>query len=157
VPGRAGVQGLSGEFPRRFAPGPSDRVSHYPNMVDMRDTRVMTQYMHAKAIHLLEDTGLDPDDARYVMKRLYDLGFGYVGTRDTGPGASPPGTHPRKAARAQTRAALIAQMKDETARAREQKQAELEQALQAERDREVAEKATRERQLAVQAVLAGMP
>jgi hypothetical protein len=124
----------------------------------MRDTRNMTQYMHAKAIHLLEDTGLDPDDARYVMKRLYDLGFGYVGTRDTGPGASPPATqHPRKAARTQRRADLIAQMKAETAKAREQIAAELEAALAAERERELAEKAARERRLAVQAVLAGMP
>jgi hypothetical protein len=129
----------------------------------MRDTRVMTQYMHAKALHLLEDTGLDPDDARYVMKRLYDLGFGYVGTRDTGTGASPPdqapqtAQHPRKVARAQHRADLIRQMRAETAQARAEKAAELEAAIEAQRQREAYEKAARERTLAVQAVLAGIP
>jgi len=126
----------------------------------MRDTRTMTQYAHAKALHLLEDTGLDPDDARYVMKRLYDMGFTHdPGTRERG--VSPPATavgapHPRKAARAQTRADLIAKMKAETARAREENAAELEAALAAQREREAAEKAARDRTLAVQAVLAGM-
>jgi hypothetical protein len=157
VPGRAGAQGLCGGFPRRNAPRPSDRVSHYRIMVDMRDTRGMTQYAHARALHLLEDTGLDADDARYVMKRLYDLGFGYVGTRDTGPGASPPGQHPRKAARAQTRAALIDQMKAETAQARAELAAQRDAAIEAERAQEAEEKAALERQLAVQAVLAGLP
>jgi hypothetical protein len=123
----------------------------------MRDTRAMTQYAHARMLHILEAIGVDPDDARYVMKRLYDLGFGYVGTRDTGSGASPPGQHPRKTARTQTRAALIAQMKAETAQAREQKAAELEAAIAAQREHEEAEKAARDRQLAVQAVLAGLP
>jgi hypothetical protein len=160
--GRADVQGLGGGFPHRDSAGPPDRVSCYPNMVDMRDTRNMSQYAHARALHLLEDTGLDPDDARYVMKRLYDLGLGYVGTRDTGPGASPPGQtatsqHPRKVARAQHRADLIEQMRAETARARAEKAAELEAAIAAQRQREADEKATRDRQLAVQAVLAGMP
>lgn len=144
-------------IPHPVSGRPSDRVSYYRIMVDMRDTRDMTQYMHAKAIHLLEDTGLDPDDARYVMKRLYDLGFGYVGTRDTGSGASPPDQHPRKVARAQHRSDLIAQMKAETAAARQQLAAEEAAAVEAERQREAEEKAARERQLAVQAVLAGLP
>jgi hypothetical protein len=144
-------------IPHPVSGRPSDRVSYYRIMVDMRDTRGMTQYMHAKAIHLLEDTGLDPDDARYVMKRLYDLGFGYVGTRDTGSGASPPDQHPRKVARAQHRSDLIAQMKAETAEARERIAAQRDAAIAEERAREEAEAAARERQLAVQAVLAGLP
>lgn len=153
----AGDRGSCGGFPHRIAVRPSDRVSHYRIMVDMRDTRSMTQYAHAKALHLLEDTGLDPDDARYVMKRLYDMGFVHQDPHARDRGADPPATHPRKAARAQTRADLIAKMKAETAQAREQKAAELEAAIVAQREREAEEKAARERQIAVQAVLAGLP
>lgn len=153
----AGAQGSGGGFPHRNSPGPSDRVSHYRIMVDMRDTRNMTQYAHARAIHLLEDTGLDPDDARYVMKRLYDMGFVHQDPHARDRGADPPGQHPRKAARAQTRAALIDQMKAETAQARAELAAQRDAAIEAERVREAEEKAARERQLAVQAVLAGLP
>jgi len=122
----------------------------------MRDTRDMTQYAHAKALHILEDTGLDPDDARYVMKRLYDLGFTHQDPHTRDRGADPP-QHPRKAARAQHRSDLIAQMKAETAQARAELAAQREAAIAAEQAREAEEKAARERQLAVQAVLAGMP
>lgn len=123
----------------------------------MRDTRDMTQYAHAKALHLLEDTGLDPDDARYVMKRLYDLGFAHQDPHTRDRGADPPTAHPRKAARAQHRSDLIAQMKAETEQARAKLAAERDAAIEAERAREAEEKAARERQLAVQAVLAGLP
>lgn len=127
----------------------------------MRDTRSMTQYAHARALHLLEDTGLDPDDARYVMKRLYDMGFVHQDPHARDRGADPPdqhqAPHPRKAARAQTRAALIDQMKAETAQARAELAAQRDAAIEAERVREAEEKAARERQLAVQAVLAGLP
>lgn len=123
----------------------------------MRDTRGMSQHAHVRAINLLQDTGLDPDDARYVMKRLYDMGFVHQDPSTRERGADPPTPHPRKVARAQTRADLIAQMKAETAAAREQIAAEEAAAVEAERQREADEKAARERQLAVQAVLAGMP
>lgn len=123
----------------------------------MRDTRGMSQYAHARALHILEDTGLDADDARYVMKRLYDLGFVHQepSTRDRG--ADPPTTHPRKVARAQHRSDLIAQMKAETEQARTKLAAQREAAIEAERQREIEEKAARDRQLKVQAVLAGLP
>ena len=151
------MQGLCGGFPHRERVRPSDRVSHYRNVVDMRDTRSMSQYAHARAIHLLEDTGLDADDARYVMKRLYDMGFVHQDPHARDRGADPPATHPRKAARAQTRAALIDQMKAETAQARAELAAQRDAAIEAERVREAEEKVARERHLAVQAVLAGLP
>lgn len=154
---RTGAQGSCGRFSHATRERPSDRVSHYRIMVDMRDTRGMSQHAHARAINLLEDTGLDPDDARYVMKRLYDMGFVHQDPHARERGADPPTQHPRKAARAQTRAALIAQMKAETAQAREGLAAQRDAAIEAERVREAEEKAARERQLAVQAVLAGLP
>jgi hypothetical protein len=118
----------------------------------------MSQHAHVRAINLLEDTGLDPDDARYVMKRLYDMGFVHQDPHARDRGADPPATHhPRKAARAQTRAALIDQMKAETAQARAELAAQRDAAIEAERVREAEEKAARERHLAVQAVLAGLP
>lgn len=124
-------------------------------VVDMRDTGGMSQYEHARALHILEDTGLDPDDARYVMKRLYDLGF-TVRSRDPQPGTSPPAAHPRKVARAQARADLLAHARDEIEAARAAKRAEEAAAIEAARKAEAEERAARERRLAVQAVLAGM-
>lgn len=119
----------------------------------------MTQLAHARALNMLADTGIDPDTARYIMKRLYDLGF-TVNARDTGPGADPPGDapmHPAKAARRATRAEAIRAMRDEVATAREAKAAELEAGIAAERARRTEEDRARERALAVAQVLASMP
>ena len=120
----------------------------------------MTQLAHARALHMLADTGIDPDTARYIMKRLYDLGF-TARARDTGPGADPPGEtspmHPAKAARQADRAAAIRSARDEIAAARDAKAAELRRSRPAEQARRAEEDRARERALAVAQVLASMP
>lgn len=120
----------------------------------------MTQLAHARALHMLADAGIDPDTARYIMKRLYDLGF-TVRARDTGPGADPPGddapVHPAKAARRAVRADAIRSARDEIAAARDAKAAELAAGIAAEQSRRAEEDRARERALAVAQVLASMP
>lgn len=122
----------------------------------------MTQLAHARALHMLADTGIDPDTARYIMKRLYDFGF-TARARDTGPGADPPGRadaeapiHPAKAARRAARTDAIRSMRDEVAAAREAKAAELAAGIAAEQARRAEEDAARERALGVARILAQM-
>lgn len=119
----------------------------------------MSQLMHARALNLLADIGVDPDDARWFMKRLYDLGFAVV-ERDTQPGGtSPPGevasdpVRPRHA----TRLSAIATMRAEVTAAQEEARAAEEAGRAAEREIREAEDAARARQLAVAKVLAEMP
>ena len=118
----------------------------------------MTQLAHARALHMLADTGIDPDTARYIMKRLYDLGF-TVRARDTGPGADPPGDapmHPAKAARRATRADAIRSARAEIEAAQAAKAAELAAGIAAEQARRAEEDRARERALGVARVLAAM-
>ena len=118
----------------------------------------MSQLMHARALNLLADIGVDPDDARWFMKRLYDLGF-TVAQRDTAPGDAPPGgvasdpARPRHA----TRLSAIATMRAEVTAAQEEARAAEEAGRAAEQELREAEDAARARQLAVAKVLAGMP
>lgn len=120
----------------------------------------MTQLAHARALHLLADTGIDPDTARYIMKRLYDLGF-TARARDIDPGVDPPGDaaamHPAKAARQAARADVIRSIRDEVAAARESRAAELAAQIAADQTRRVEEDRARARALAVARVLAAMP
>lgn len=126
----------------------------------------MSQLQHARALHLLEDNGLDPTTARYILKRLYDMGFttrpipdapgDAPGLPPDAPpaGDAPAGVHPAKAERQARRAALVSQMRAEVETAKAAKAAELEAAREAERIAREAEDAARARSAAVARVLA---
>lgn len=116
----------------------------------------MSQHAYARALNLLTDVGVDPDDARYVMKRLSDYGYA-VRERDpvTG-GTSPPvsgPTHPAKAARKARRQSYLDQMRAEIEASKAAQAAELAQALKDEQARRAEEDRARERALAVAKVL----
>lgn len=120
----------------------------------------MTQLAHAKALHLLEDTGLDSDDARYVMKRLYDMGFTFRDRDHAHAGGAPPapsGDAAPARTRRERRASYFAQMRAEVEAARLTREAELAAALGAEQERRAEEDRARDRQLAVAKVLADLP
>lgn len=127
----------------------------------------MSQLAYARALHLLEDNGIDPTTARYILKRLADYGYTarerdpsppIGGTpHDHTPGGAPVAVHPAKAARQERRASHIAQMRAQVDAARKAKADELAAALAAEQERRSAEDAARERALRVAEVLASMP
>lgn len=109
----------------------------------------MTQHAYARALNLLADNGIDPDTARYIMKRLHDFGY-EARRRDPGPGGTSPPAHriTRTEAITRARAAVDA--------AKEKAEADRIAGLAAEAKARAAEDAARARQLAVAKVLSAM-
>lgn len=109
---------------------------------------------------MLADAGIDPDTARYILKRLYDIGFT---ARDTGPGDDPPATstttvpHPAKTARRAARVNALRTARAEVAAAREAKAAEIAAGISAEHEERLKEDRARERAAAVAKILSTIP
>lgn len=110
----------------------------------------MSQLQHARALNIMDDAGIDPDTARYVLKRLYDMGMTFRAPDPDPVGASPPTA--RGAPRID-RAQLIAGARAQIQQAAAEKKAAEEAAAERVRAEEAAAAAQRQRELAVQRVL----